>query len=150
MSKLLLGLMLAGMTSTFNHLQNDPTKDVLGMWFSENKRQKIEVYWNYQTGKYCGRIAWMAEDDPTAGTQMLDNNNPNPSLRTRRITGTDMLHDFYYSGSGGYFYGYIYDPTSGSDYKCRIILSEDGKTATIRGYVLLPMFGRTEVCSKAY
>lgn len=116
---------------------------VLGSWLSENGNQKVEIY--IKNWKYFGKVTWLKEDSD--GRAMYDSKNPDPSLRGRRITGIDLLRDFYYYGSRTY-YGFVYDPVSGSDYKARVILSEDGKTCWMRGYVGIPLFGRTEVCKK--
>lgn len=119
---------------------------VLGLWLSENGKQKIEIF-RAPDGRYYGKMAYMAEDDPAKGTSMLDKNNPNPALRNRRITGIDLMHNFRYSG-GRVYHGLIYDPVSGSDYKAKCTLSESGKTASIRAYIGIPLFGRSEFCTK--
>jgi uncharacterized protein (DUF2147 family) len=120
---------------------------VVGKWRSENGRQIIEVYYNEELKAYFGKVLWMAEDDPTLGTTMVDIKNDNPKLRSRRVTGIELLRDFIYSGNRQY-YGLVYDPVSGNDYKCRITLSEDCKIAYVRGYILIPILGRTEISKK--
>lgn len=117
---------------------------VMGKWKSENGKQIIEVYYQPNAKKYFGKVYWMAEDDPSKGTLLLDIKNPNTELRKRRITGIDMLHHFEYIGDREYL-GKIYDPVSGNDYKCKIVLSEDGNTAYVRGYIFVPLLGRTEI-----
>jgi len=122
-------------------------KDLLGVWLSENKKQKIFVYYNKATKKYNGRIAWMYEDDQANGRKMYDVNNTNPKLRTRRITGIDLLTDFEQEDTNEFF-GKIYDPVSGKFYKCNLEILPGGKTAKIRGYIFHPIFGRTEIATK--
>lgn len=119
---------------------------VKGLWLSENGKQKIEIY-KGSDNKYYGKVIYMAEDDPAKGTSLYDSKNPNPNLRNRRVTGINMLYNFTYSGNR-VFHGIIYDPSSGSEYKCKVVLSENGRVARIRGYIGLPIFGRTEVCTK--
>jgi uncharacterized protein (DUF2147 family) len=89
----------------------------------------------------------MYEDDQANGRKMLDANNPNPQLRNRRVTGINFLHSFKYEGNRK-FRGYIYDPVSGKEYRCLLTLRPDHKTAEIRGYILIPWIGRTEIATK--
>ena len=121
--------------------------DVLGTWLSENKKQKVKVSYDPTKKIYNGKIVWMYEDDQEQGRILLDKNNPNPKLRSRRVTGINLLFNFVHEGKG-VFRGYIYDPISGKEYRCLLTLQPDRKTAHIRGYILIPWIGRTEVATK--
>lgn len=125
----------------------DDLSHVTGYWLSENKKQKVYVFYNSSFKKFYGRIDYMYEDDQKEGRIMLDSKNPNPKLRNRRVTGINLLLDFIYEGKGK-FRGYIYDPVSGKNYRCLLTLRPDGKTAEIRGYIFHPLIGRTEIASK--
>ncbi len=121
--------------------------DLLGVWLSENKKQRIRVTYNPKTKMYTGKVEYMYEDDASAGRVMLDTNNPNVKLRKRRITGINMLYNFLYEGDSK-FRGYVYDPISGKEYRCLMTLRPDRKTAEIRGYIFFPWIGRTEIATK--
>jgi len=121
--------------------------DLIGTWLSENKKQKVRVYYDTARKMYYGRIEWMYEDDASQGRQLLDVNNPNPKLRNRRVTGINLLNSFKYEGNSK-FRGYIYDPISGKEYRCLMTLRPDRKTAEIRGYIFVPWIGRTEIATK--
>jgi uncharacterized protein (DUF2147 family) len=121
--------------------------DLCGVWLSENKKQKVRVIYDAKSKSYTGRLEWMYEDDASQGRKLLDVNNPNPKLKTRRVTGINFLHSFKSEG-GNKFRGYIYDPISGKEYRCLMTLRPDRKTAEIRGYILIPWIGRTEIATK--
>jgi uncharacterized protein (DUF2147 family) len=121
--------------------------ELIGVWMSANKKQKVRVYYNVKTKMYTGRIEWMYEDDQANGRKLLDVNNPNPKLKSRRVTGVNLLYDFKYEHDNR-FRGYIYDPISGNDYRCLLTIRPDKKTAEIRGYILFPWIGRTEIATK--
>ena len=120
---------------------------VLGVWLSENKKQKVRVTYDAVKKTYTGKIIWMYEDDQEQGRVLVDKNNPNPKLRTRRITGINLMLNFLHEGDG-VFRGYVYDPISGKQYRCLMTLQPDKKTAHIRGYILIPWIGRTEIATK--
>ena len=120
---------------------------VLGVWLSENKKQKVRVTYDAVKKTYTGKIVWMYEDDQEQGRVLLDKNNPNPKLRTRRITGINLMLNFLHEGDG-VFLGYVYDPISGKQYRCLMTLQPDKKIAHIRGYILIPWIGRTEIATK--
>jgi uncharacterized protein (DUF2147 family) len=40
--------------------------------------------------------------------------------------------------------GEILDPKNGKTYRCKITLSDDGKSLTVRGYIGLSLFGRSQ------
>ena len=134
-------VILTGSSVSFNPNQ------VIGKWKSANNKQIVNVYFDSSKSCYTGKVSWMAEDDPTKGTKLCDVKNPNPSLRNRRLTGIDLLYNFTFKGNRIY-YGRVYDPISGKNYKCKITLSKDSKTAYIRGYKIVPALGRTEVSTR--
>lgn len=128
-------------------IAQDYMPGVLGVWLTENKKQKVKVTYDAAKKTYTGKIIWMHEDDQAAGRTMLDKNNPNPKLRTRRVTGINLMHSFLHEGDG-VFRGYVYDPISGKEYRCLMTLQPDKKTAHIRGYIMIPWIGRTEIATK--
>ena len=76
-----------------------------------------------------------------------DENNPDPSLRDRPLTGLELFSGFSYEGDGRWSGGTIYDPNSGKSYRC-IITWVAGGILKVRGYVGVPMLGRTETWTR--
>ena len=64
------------------------------------------------------------------------------SLRSRTVIGINMLTD--YALKDDRWQGKIYDPESGNTYQSRMKRNDDGQLE-IRGYIGMPMFGRTAV-----
>ena len=141
MKKLPLVLFLLVFMAANAFAQTSGGGGVLGVWLSENKDGKIEVY--KSASKYFGKLIWgktMYEADGI--TSRKDVENKNKDLRSRNLKDLVMLTDFTYHDSiwDG---GEIYDPYSGKTYSCTLKL-KDGKL-NIRGYVGVSLFGRTSV-----
>ena len=118
--------------------------DILGQWFTDDDESVVEIY---RCGDlYCGRIVWLQEPTNEDGTEKVDKNNPDESMRDRRIIGLDIVRDFKYSGKSRWSDGTIYDPKKGKTYSCRATL--EGSKLSIRGYVGIAAFGRTTVWTR--
>jgi uncharacterized protein (DUF2147 family) len=76
-----------------------------------------------------------------------DEKNPDAALRERPLTGLELFGDFSYDGDGRWSGGTIYDPNSGKTYRC-IITWVDADTLKVRGYIGVPMLGRTETWTR--
>jgi uncharacterized protein (DUF2147 family) len=112
-------------------------------------------WWLDQTGKagiliapcgdkLCGNIEWLKAPLDAQGQPKLDIHNPQAALQSRPICGLSMLGGFAPDGSGGWTGGWVYDPESGKTYKGQMHSAADG-TLHLRGYLGIPMLGRTEV-----
>jgi uncharacterized protein (DUF2147 family) len=82
-----------------------------------------------------------------AGQPRLDDNNPNPDLRTRPIIGLQIMSDFVFDGDNGWKRGTVYDPKNGRTYSGKVTLVSPNKLR-LRGYVLLSFFGRTTIWTR--
>jgi len=127
-----------------------PADAVTGRWLTEagdkGGRARVEV--SEEEGKFVGRIVWLEEpkfpSGPHQGEAKTDLENPDPALRDRPVMGLVLLAGFTYDGDGTWSGGTIYDPANGKTYKAKMYLSgEDDPTLDIRGYVGIPLFGRT-------
>jgi uncharacterized protein (DUF2147 family) len=114
-------------------------KSIVGVWLSETKESKIEIY--QQGNEFFGKIVWAKTEG------IKDIKNPDPKLKNRPLLGLVLLTNFKSTGSNTWNDGKIYDPLSGKTYNCTMNLV-DGKLK-IRGYIGISLFGRTTIWTKS-
>ena len=123
-----------------NSFANSGPDVILGEWLSQEKDGKISIY--KQGDKYYGKISW----GKTPGRK--DAKNPDAKLKNRDLIGLVILQDFKYTGSA-WENGKIYDPNSGKTYDCILKVKDNNKVLDIRGYVGVPLFGRTATWTRS-
>jgi uncharacterized protein (DUF2147 family) len=69
------------------------------------------------------------------------------AARGRKIRGLEILS--LEADPGGRFHGSVLDPEEGRVYRCTVTLEPEGRRLSLRGYVGLPLFGRTETWTRA-
>ena len=103
-------------------------QDVIGKWKLEDGTAIVEVY--KQGEVYNGKIVWLQTPTEADGSPVVDSNNPDKSLRSRKIIGLNMLSNLK-KNSGEYTGGSIYDPGNGKTYNCS--MKVDGDVLHVRG-----------------
>jgi uncharacterized protein (DUF2147 family) len=106
---------------------------------------------------YCGDIAWIQppacppEAERGAAVEpQRDTRNPDPALRGRPLLGLRILKRFSYrSEDAAWTGGDIYDPEQGKTYSARMRLL-DRDRLELRGYIGIPLFGRTVIWTRAH
>lgn len=144
MKKIYLALTLSVLSIVNALAQNAPSDKILGIWLSQEKDGKIEIY--KSENKYFGKLIWgktMYEAD--GSTSKKDVKNKDEKLRSRNLKDLLMLKNFKYD-DGVWDGGEIYDPYSGKTYSCTMKIA-DGKL-NIRGYIGISLLGRTAVWEK--
>ena len=129
----ILSVFLSGSTSPA-----DPADLILGTFWAPDKDGKIEMYKKGDT--YWGKLTWGDKMD------LKDTENPDPSLRSRKLLGIDIFMNFEYDREEKeWVNGRIYNSSDGNLYKAELWY-EDGDTETlmVRGYLGLPVFGVTK------
>ena len=121
-------------------------QQVLGVWTPEEGDSEIEIAL-CERGDICGRIISLTEPLNEEGTEKLDINNHDETLRSRPILGLELLTGFAASGDGKWKGGRIYNPRDGKTYKSTLTLTKGG-TLKVRGYVGVPALGQTQVWSR--
>lgn len=117
---------------------------VLGVWLSEEKDGKVEVY--KSGNKYMGKLIWSKNMyEPDGVTSKKDIKNAEEKLRSRNLKDLPLLADFVFE-DGAWTDGKIYDPKSGKTYSSTMKLQ--GNTLNIRGYVGISLLGRTTVWTR--
>lgn len=64
--------------------------------------------------------------------------------KDKPLVGLPILNGLKKDESGAYSGGEILDPATGKIYRAKITLEEDGKKLNVRGYIGMPMLGRTQ------
>ena len=123
----------------------DDGDQVVGLWLTGEGKAKVEIY--ELDDHYYGKIIWSKQQEESSEI-LLDINNPVDTLRTKPIIGLEILHDFVYQDDQ-WVNGMIYDPESGDYYRAKMMRFDDSKLR-IRGYVLIPLFGRSEEWTRVF
>lgn len=120
---------------------------LVGTWLTEGGKSHVEI--TECDGKFCGTIVWLAEPLNEQGEAKIDENNPDAGLRGRPIVGLPLLQGFVAGDDPNVWSdGTIYNPEDGETYSCTLTLQDDG-TLKVRGYVGLPIFGKTQIWTRA-
>lgn len=95
-----------------------------------------------KNGKYYGRIVKIYKQ---GGNKPTDKCVKCKSvLHNKPILGMVVLRNMTYRGKSEYKGGTILDPKVGKTYKCSMKLIKDGKVLKVRGYIGIPLLGRTQ------
>jgi len=124
-------------------LNAEDRKDVLGMWASDGSIFVIYEDAGFLHGKIIAlkdALYTADEKSEAVGQPRLDDNNPDPVLSTQPIIGLQIFTEYEFDD--GQWRGKIYDPESGNTYQSKMKLTRRGQLE-IRGYIGIPMFGRT-------
>jgi uncharacterized protein (DUF2147 family) len=121
----------------------DARDAVFGRWTGD--RSVLEV--SEQDGSLSARV--IAVDDPVyregeefgpVGAARRDDLNPDETKRQQPILGIELLQNYRFED--GKWQGRIYDPESGNTYASNMRVERNGELK-MRGYLGIPMFGRT-------
>ncbi len=112
-----------------------------GQWATADK-SILQVY-PCAGGQLCVRVAAVGP----RGKPPTDENNPDPSLRSRAICGLTIGTGFTPSGDAIAKNGHIYDPESGKTYAAQ--MAAQGDTLKLRGYLGISLLGRTDTWHRA-
>ncbi|HTP64691.1 MAG TPA: DUF2147 domain-containing protein [Geobacteraceae bacterium] len=125
--------------------------DVIGLWKTAGNSSKVEIF---PCGdKLCGKVVWMKNpnyvdpNDGPVGAPKFDRKNPDPALKSRPIIGLQVIEGLISAGNGSWEQGKCYDPESGNTYRCKMHLASPDHLE-MRGYVGIPLFGRTYVLTR--
>ena len=125
--------------------QNVSGRDAIcGEWVTADGKARVLI--SRCEELYCGKIIWLKEPLKD-GKEVVDYKNPDEKLRTEPVLGLVIVRNFEYDGEDEWTGGKVYDPESGDTYSGKIKMLEDG-TLKLRGYVLIPLFGRSEIWTR--
>ena len=118
---------------------------VFGFWLVESQRSIIEIVPCGESA--CGKIVWLKEPLGDDNQPKLDNLNSDDELRGRALCGMELIGGFSSGETGKWSGGSIYSPKEGKTYSASMKVRDDG-TLKLRGYVLLPLFGKTRTWTR--
>ncbi len=122
--------------------------DISGRWLTENGKGVIAIA---PCGdSICGKIDWLQpRANEPAGQIPRDKNNHDPAMRQHPICGLEIIYGFRRDGDPQHWIeGNIYDPESGDTYHANITL-QDANHLRLRGYVGIPLFGESQIWTRA-
>jgi uncharacterized protein (DUF2147 family) len=140
--KSFLGFLILLITFSFAPKGNEADA-ILGVWLTGSGKGRIKIYKD-KDNKYYGKIVWLREPKYEDGTVKIDKNNPDDARKKDPLLGLINLRAFVYEGNNKWVDGNIYDPENGSDYSCKMELT-DPNTLEVRGFIGISLFGRTDV-----
>src|ERR1700739_1447657 len=116
------------------------SKGILGDWTTPNG-STVNVY---RCGPdVCAKLVAVS----SRVLSHVDEENPNPAMRTRALCGLEIGSAFHLTGPHHAEGGRLYDPKSGNTYSGW--MTSDGNTLKLRGYIGISIFGRTELWTRA-
>lgn len=144
----LLGGLLA-VTATVPTQEPEVSVDhVLGPWLTGKKGAVIDIYrCGDGNEELCGRIAWLKKPYHSDGTLKRDPENPDEALRKRPLCGIEVFTGLTRTDADTWGHGRVYNPEDGHRYHAYLNANDDG-TLYIRGYIGIPLFGRSETWTR--
>ncbi|WP_342077109.1 DUF2147 domain-containing protein [Yoonia sp. SS1-5] len=100
---------------------------VIGIWQTQDRDGHVHIQ-PCGADRFCGTLVWF---DPQSPTGPIDRQNPNPTLRNRDLTGTEILSDVPATANSGAS-GTIYNPHDGNSFDARIAL-QSSQTLRVTG-----------------
>lgn len=131
---------LAFLTALLFTVHAHAADPVEGLWLTENGRSVIKVA-ECNEG-ICGDIYWIIE-----GGMQYDAKNPDETKHEDPMCGLRILHSFTKDGVGEWEDGKIYKADEGDVYEATVSINDDG-TLKVRGYVGVPLFGKSQTWTK--
>lgn len=111
-----------------------------GTYAFPKKTTYLTIYKNGDS--YEGKISWIE-------TNKKDEKNPNPALRNRDFLDMVILKNLKQTNENLYTDGFAYDPESGNTFRCKIWFQPDDENSLhVRGYIGIPLLGRSEILSR--
>lgn len=117
----------------------------VGVWLHANKLIRVEIVPCAE--RLCGRIAWFKWPNDAKGLPLVDLKNPDPALRKRPLLGLIILQGLRRTGERTWEDGEIYNPVNGRDYRATLSI-KSYNTLRMRAYMLVPMFGETQIWTR--
>ena len=118
-----------------------PSDQICGKWESSEKNLIIHVY--KEDNKFISKILWFNANDGRPMSSWTDRNNPDETLRNRKIVGMSVLTDLIYkANTNSWENGVIYDAKHGRDWDASAYINNEGMLK-VKGYWHFKFIGKT-------
>jgi uncharacterized protein (DUF2147 family) len=124
---------------------------VIGYWSTlDDKTQQtssiIQVWQDPKNKMYYGKIYKIFPEGEHKVTDLCK--ECNGDLKNKPILGLQIIRHMVYR-DGKYHDGFILDPRDGKEYHATMRLVDGGQKLKLRGYIGLPLFGKTTEWNRA-
>ena len=121
---------------------NHNSDAILGKWMTVEHSLEVEVY--KEQNKYHAKIIWFKIEDTTRPMNTrMDKKNLNPSLRTRKWLGMEVLRNLKYNAKDNEWQdGIIYDAKQGREWDSVVWINSDG-FLKVKGYWVFRWISQT-------
>lgn len=119
----------------------------VGTWATisdETKKKRAIVKISEQDHKLTGTIIKVFKEQGDTG---MCHNCPKP-FTGQKVAGLNFLWDLKATGQNTWTGGHILDPKTGKIYKAKLTMNKDGNSLFVRGYIGIPLLGRTQTWLK--
>ena len=141
--KFLLNLFaLIFFTTTFSKSHTiTPAEQICGKWEAAEKNLRVQVY--MENDKFIAKIIWFSPNDNRPMEAWTDKNNPDKTLRDRKILGMNVLTGLSYRAkTNSWEDGMIYDAKHGRDWNASAYIDKKG-LLKVEGYWHFKFIGKT-------
>jgi uncharacterized protein (DUF2147 family) len=102
-----------------------PAEAPQGRYLVEDGGSQVEFY---SCGvAICGRIIWMQKNQDKKGRPLVDENNPDPNMRSTPLLGLTILHDLRPGEERNAYVGEVYNPRDGNRYPVTVTILSDAE-----------------------
>ncbi|MGE4351973.1 MAG: DUF2147 domain-containing protein [Bdellovibrionales bacterium] len=116
----------------------------VGFWLTKDKDAIIEIY-PCEDNELCGRFYWLKDD--SADKPSLDDHNPDPEKKKRRLCGLPFMGGFEKEEGSHYRGGWIYSIRHGATFSAELTLHAPTRLE-LRGYIFLPLLGGSQTWTR--
>jgi uncharacterized protein (DUF2147 family) len=120
---------------------------ICGRWQSIDKHLVVDVY--KENGDYKAKLVWFVAGSDKLMHECADDNNPDITLRTRKVLGMNILRQLkYVPKSNSWENGLVYDASHGREWNAACNIDKNG-LLQLKGYWHFKFIGKTMAFERA-
>lgn len=122
-----------------------PDEALDGFWMDSDGEVIIEI--QHCGDAHCGKVYWLKRPNGQDGLPQRDTQNSDPALKSRFVCGLTVVTGFKKQSDGTWGGGTVYVSDLGTSYSGQAEVLNPTQVK-VTGYVILPLFGQSEVWTK--